>query len=56
MLPCCEQALHGAANAFEHVFRRGLSTDTLEKISHREGVAADEFLNKRVAPPKSEEG
>ena len=31
LLFCCEQAFHGAAEAFETVFRRRLSADTLEK-------------------------
>jgi len=56
MLFCCEQAFHGAVDAFERVFRHRLSADTLEKISQRMGVAADEFLQNRAAPPKSEEG
>lgn len=56
MLFCCEQAFHGAVDAFERVFRHRLSADTLEKISQRMGAAADEFLQKRAAPPKSEEG
>lgn len=56
MLFCCEQAFHGAVDAFERVFRHRLSTDTLEKISQRMGAAADEFLHKRAAPPTSEEG
>ena len=56
MLLCCEQAFHGAVDAFQRVFRHRLSTDTLEKISQRMGAAADEFLLERAAPPKSEEG
>jgi len=56
MLFCCEQAFHGAVDAFERVFRHRLSTDTLEKISQRMRAAADEFLHKRAAPPTSEEG
>ena len=56
MLFCCEQAFHGAVDAFERLFRHRLSADTLEKISQRMGVAADEFLQTRAAPPKSEEG
>ncbi|MGV2338885.1 MAG UNVERIFIED_CONTAM: hypothetical protein LVR18_34340 [Planctomycetaceae bacterium] len=56
MLFCCEQAFHGAVNAFERVFRHRLSTDALEKISQRIGAAADEFLHKQAAPPTSEEG
>ena len=56
MLFCCEQAFHGAVDAFERVFRHRLSADTLEKISHRMGAAADEFLQNRAAPAKSEEG
>lgn len=56
MLFCCEQAFHGAVDAFERVFRHRLTADTLEKISQRMGAAADEFLQNRVAPPKSEEG
>lgn len=56
MLFCCEQAFHGAVDAFERVFRHRLSADTLEKISQRMGAAADEFLQNREAPPKSEEG
>ena len=56
MLFCCEQAFHGAVDAFERVFRHRLSTDTLEKISQRMGTAADEFLLTRAAPEKSEEG
>ena len=56
MLFCCEQAFHGAVDAFERVFRHRLSTDTLEKISQRMGTAADEFLLTQAAPKKSEEG
>lgn len=56
MLFCCEQAFHGAVDAFERVFRHRLSADTLEKISQRMGAAADEFLQNRAAPPKPEEG
>jgi hypothetical protein len=56
MLFCCEQAFHGAVDAFEQVFRHRLSADTLEKISQRMGAAADAFLQERAAPPKSEEG
>jgi hypothetical protein len=56
MLFCCEQAFHGAVEAFQRVFRHRLSTDTLEKTSQRMGAAADEFLLERAAPPKSEEG
>jgi len=56
MLFYCEQAFHGAVDAFERVFRHRLSTDTLEKISQRMGAAANDFLHKRAAPLKSEEG
>jgi hypothetical protein len=56
MLFCCEQAFHGAVDAFERVFRHRLFADTLEKISQRMGTAADEFLKNRAAPPKSGEG
>lgn len=56
MLFCCEQAFHGAVDAFERVFRHRLSVDTLEKISQRMGAAADKFLQNQAAPPPSEEG
>ena len=56
ILFCCEQAFHGAVDAFERVFRHCLSADTLEKISQRMGTAADEFLQNRAGPPKSGEG
>ena len=41
MLFCCEQAFHGAVDAFERVFRHRLSADTLEKIS--QWMGADQF-------------
>lgn len=56
MLFCCEQAFHGAVDAFERVFRHRLSVDTLETISQKMGAAADAFLQERAAPPRSEEG
>jgi hypothetical protein len=56
MLFCCEQAFHGAVEAFETVFRQRLSADTLEKVSRRMGAAANQFLRNQAAPEKTEEG
>lgn len=51
----CEHAFLCVVDASERVFRQRHSTDTLEKTSQRMGVAADEFLRERAAPPTSEE-
>lgn len=56
MLFCCEQAFHGAVDAFNRVFRHRLSVDTLEKISQKMGAAADAYMLERAAPPRSDEG
>ena len=56
MLFCCEQAFHGAVEAFETVFRQRLSADTLEKVSRRMGAAANQFLRNQAAPKQTEEG
>jgi len=43
MLFCCEQAFHGAVDAYERVVRHRLSADTLERLSQRMGLLRTSF-------------
>ncbi len=53
---CVEQAFGTANRSLQTVLRQEVCVDTLERINHRMGGQAEEYLEQLPVPPASEEG
>jgi hypothetical protein len=53
---CVEQAFGTANRSLETVLKQDVCVDTLERINHRMGAQAEQYLEKLPMPPASEEG
>lgn len=53
---CVEQAFGTANRSLETVLRQEVCVDTLERINHRMGAQAEQYLEQLPVPPVSEEG